>query len=62
MANILEKAISILAGNLNLGLSNLITTVDAGQPATWVYLLNLNLQHKVSTVRVLYNTVYDFDV
>ena len=27
MVNIWEKAISILAGNLNLGLSNLITTV-----------------------------------
>ena len=27
MAHILEKAISILAGNLNLGLSYLITTV-----------------------------------
>jgi hypothetical protein len=28
MANILEKAISILAGNLNLGHSYLITTVE----------------------------------
>ena len=28
MANIWEKGISILAGNLNLGHSNLITTVN----------------------------------
>ena len=30
MANIWEKAISILAGNLNSGLSYLITTVNMG--------------------------------
>ena len=38
MANIQEKAISILAGNLDSGLSYLITTVSSEEFYNWLRL------------------------
>ena len=52
MANIREKAISILAGNLNSGLSYLITTVAVSQVIQYFW-LKLNILHTGATDELL---------
>ena len=47
MANIWEKAISILAGNLNFDLSYLITTVPVGQSTSSTPGLQQSLRQSV---------------